>query len=48
MKNDLTYARRIYPQTVPKEFEGLAHAELVLMFPERFFAEVRRFMEQEA
>ena len=46
-KNDLAYTQRIYPQTVPKEFEGLAHAELVLMFPERFSAEVKRFMVQE-
>ncbi len=43
-KNNLAYTRRIFPQTVPKEFEGLAHAELVLMFPERFWEEVRRFM----
>ena len=46
-KNDLAYTRRIYPQTAPKEFKGLAHAELVLMFPDRFFAEVKRFMEAE-
>ena len=46
-KNDLAYTRRIYPQTTPKEFKGLAHAELVLMFPDRFFAEVKRFMEAE-
>ncbi len=46
-RNDLAYTRRIYPQTAPKEFKGLAHAELVLMFPDRFFAEVKRFMEAE-
>ena len=44
-KNDLAYVRRVYPQTVPKEFAGLAHAELVLMFPERFADEVTRFAE---
>lgn len=45
-KNNLAYTCRAYPQTVPKEFEGLAHAELVLMFPERFREEVKRFMEE--
>ena len=44
-KNNLAYTLRAYPQTVPKEFKGLAHAELVLMFPERFSAEIKRFME---
>lgn len=36
--------RRTYPQTVVKEFKGLARAERVLMFPERFAEEVRRFL----
>ena len=45
-KNDLAYTRRVYPQTVPKEFPGLAHAELVLMFPERFYREVTRFLSE--
>ncbi len=44
-KYDLAYTRKVYPQTAPKEFKGLAHAELVLMFPERFYREVMRFME---
>ncbi len=44
-KNDLAYTVRAFPQTVPKEFRGLAHAELVLMFPERFREEVIRFMQ---
>ena len=44
-KNDLAYARKAYPQTVAREFKGLAHAELVLMFPERFYEEVLRFTE---
>ena len=43
-KNDLAYTRKVYPQTVPREFKGLAHAELVLMFPERFYEEVTRFL----
>ena len=44
-KNDLAYTCKVYPQTVAREFKGLAHAELVLMFPERFAREVRRFLE---
>ena len=44
-KNNLAYTREAFPQTVPKEFKGLAHAELVLMFPERFREEVNRFMD---
>jgi pimeloyl-ACP methyl ester carboxylesterase len=45
-KNDLTYTRKVYPQTVVREFRGLAHAELVLMFPERFYEEVTRFLKE--
>ena len=43
-KADLAYAQKAYPQTVAREFKGLAHAELVLMFPERFYEEVTRFL----
>ena len=43
-KNDMAYVKNAYPRTVIKEFPGLAHAELVLMFPERFASEVRRFL----
>ena len=46
-KNNLAWVRRVYPQTVPREFEGLAHAELVLMFPERFHQEIMRFLSEE-
>ena len=45
-KNDLAYTRRVYPQTVAREFRGLAHAELVLMFPDRFYSEVTRFLTE--
>ena len=45
--DNLAYTCRVYPQTVEQEFKGLAHAELVLMFPERFYEEVTRFMETE-
>lgn len=45
-KNDLAYTQRAYPQTVAREFKGLAHAELVLMFPDRFYSEVTRFLTE--
>ena len=43
-RQDLAYVQRAYPQTVAREFKGLAHAELVLMFPERFYEDVTRFL----
>ena len=46
-KNNLAYTLKVYPQTVPREFKGLAHAELVMMFPERFCEEVTRFLREE-
>ena len=46
-KNDLAYTQKAYPQTVAREFKGLAHAELVLMFPDRFYREVRRFLQED-
>ncbi|MBE5806969.1 MAG: alpha/beta hydrolase [Clostridiales bacterium] len=46
-RQDLAYTRRAYPQAVPRMFKGLAHAELVLMFPERFRREVTRFLREE-
>ena len=45
-KNDLAYTQKTYPQTVEREFKGLAHAELVLMFPDRFYSEVTRFLTE--
>ncbi|MBQ9265018.1 MAG: alpha/beta hydrolase [Clostridia bacterium] len=45
-KNDLAYTQRVYPQTVAREFKGLAHAELVLMFPDRFYSEASQFLEK--
>jgi len=47
-KNDLVYARKAFPQIVPREFKGLAHAELVMMYPERFHDEVIRFLSGES
>ena len=46
-KSNLAYAMRAYPQTVPREFKGLAHAELVMMFPGQFYREVTRFLREE-
>ena len=46
-KRDLAYTRKTYPQTVPRELQGLAHAKLVLMFPEQFYREVTRFLTKE-
>ena len=46
-KNNLAYTLAAYPQTVPREFKGLAHAELVLMFPECFARECARFLDNE-
>ena len=43
-KNNLAYTINAFPQTVPKEFKGLAHAELIPMFPERFREEVFRLV----
>ena len=37
---------QVCPQTAAREFKGLAHAELVLMFPERFYEEVTRFLRE--
>ena len=45
-KNNLAYVTKTYPQAVQREFKGLAHAELVLMFPERIFQEVTRFQKE--
>ena len=42
-RNDIAYTCKVFPQTVVRELAGLAHAELVLMFPERFYQEVVRF-----
>ena len=45
-EHDIEFVLRTYPQTILKEFKGLAHAELVMMFPERFALEVKRFLEE--
>ena len=45
-EHDIEFVSKAFPQTVFKELNGLAHAELVMMFPERFAAEVKRFLEE--
>ena len=45
-EHDIEIVCRTFPQTVLREFRGMAHAELVLMYPERFAAEVNRFLEE--
>ena len=45
-RRDLAYVRGAYPQTAPREFRGLAHAELVLMQPERFYREAARLLQK--
>jgi len=45
-EHDIEFVGQTYPQTVFKEFKGLAHAELVMMFPERFAAEAKRFLNE--
>ena len=46
-KDNLAYARKAFPQITPKEFKGLEHAELLMMFPDRFHQEVMRFWNLE-
>ncbi len=45
-KADLAYVKKMYPQTKEKEFPQFAHAELVLMFPDRFAEEIRAFLKR--
>ncbi len=44
-KTHIKFVCRTYPQTILREFKGLAHAELVMMLPERFALEVKRSLE---
>ena len=43
-EHDIEFVSKAFPRTVFKEFKGLDHAELVMMFPERFAEEVNRFL----
>ena len=42
---NITYAQADITALL-KEFKGLAHAEIVMMFPERFANEVKRYLEE--
>jgi len=45
-KDNISYVKRAFPQTEVREFGGLAHGELVMMFPERFRDEIVRITEE--
>ena len=45
-EHDIEFVFRTYHKTVLREFKGLAHAELVMMFPKRFAEEVKKFLER--
>ena len=40
---NIRYARKAFPDITLREFPGLEHGELVMMFPERFHQEILRF-----
>ena len=42
-KNNLAYLQKAFPRIVPVEYKGLAHTELLMMFPGRFRREIMRF-----
>ncbi|NMA93832.1 MAG: alpha/beta hydrolase [Clostridiales bacterium] len=44
-KKDLAYAKKAFPQIATREFKGMAHGELVMMFPERFHREILGFLD---
>ena len=43
-KVDIAYACRAFPQTVLRQMDGMAHGELAMVYPERFYAEAMRFL----
>ncbi|HHX13627.1 MAG TPA: hypothetical protein GX726_01575 [Clostridiales bacterium] len=45
-RSDLAYAKKTFPRIRAKEFQGLTHGELVMMFPEHFHREVLRFWKK--
>ena len=42
MAENCAYVKHVFPQTVSREFRGLMHAELVLMYPKLFREEILR------
>ena len=45
-RRNMEYVRTVFPKTSVREFRGLAHAELVLMFPKTFHAEIIRVWQK--
>ena len=43
-KDNIAWAVKHFPQTKPVELQGLAHAELVMIHPDRFRSEAMRFL----
>ena len=44
-KENLAWAVKHFPQLKPVEFKGFAHAEMVMVQPERFYTEAMRFLK---
>ena len=42
----LAWAQKHFPQLKPVKFAGLAHGELVMVYPERFHDEAMRFLKE--
>ena len=43
-KGNVRFVKKLWPQAKVRELSGYAHAELVLIYPERFYAEMSRFL----
>ena len=43
-KPDIACACRSFPQTTLRQMDGMAHGELAMVYPERFYAEAMRFL----
>jgi hypothetical protein len=43
-KADIAYACRAFPQIILRRMDGMAHGELAMVYPERFYAEAMRFL----
>ena len=46
-KADVAYARRAFPPAALRQMDGMAHGELAMVCPERFYAEAMRFLSGE-
>ena len=43
-KADIAYVCRAFPQIALRRMDGMAHGELAMVYPERFYAEAMRFL----